>query len=220
MGQVFDSAVAYPNYLAYFSPLVGGSSQGYKYLVDSSLDWGMDLPGLKHWLDEHNPGGRETVFLAYFGTDSPDYHNIRCKRLPGFFDWRAREVYGLEPGIYAISATLLQSVYTETFGPWTSVYERIYQSCLRNLAVFDQTAHDPAQRAALIGKYPPGFWDREYDAFDKLRFARLCAWLRHHGAPDDNAGHSILIWRLDAAHLRDALFGSPAELDDEAVPRR
>ena len=36
----------YPNYLAYFSPVAGWyPAQGYKRLVDSSLDWGMDLPG-------------------------------------------------------------------------------------------------------------------------------------------------------------------------------
>jgi 4-amino-4-deoxy-L-arabinose transferase-like glycosyltransferase len=220
LGKAVDAAVVYPHYLAYFSPLVGGSSQGYQYLVDSSLDWGMDLPGLKHWLDEHNPGSREAVFLAYFGTDSPDYYGIKCKRLPGFFDWRTRDVFPLAPGIYAISATLLQSTYTDTFGPWNSGYEQRYQSTLHNLQTLERTAKDPQERETLLKKHPPAFWDHQYDAFEKLRFGRLCAWLRHHGAPDDNVGHSILIWRLDAAHLRDALFGPPAELDDDAVPRR
>jgi hypothetical protein len=220
LGPVVDSAVTYPHYLAYFSSLVGGSSQGYKYLVDSSIDWGMDLPGLKRWLDAHNPAGREPVFLAYFGTDSPDYYGIKCKRLPGFFDWRPREVYGLEPGIYAISATLLQSTYTDTFGPWNSGYEQWYQSTLHNLQTLERTARDPQEREALLKKHPPAFWDHQYDAFEKLRFGRLCAWLRHHGVPDDNVGHSILIWRLDAADLHQALFGPPAEMDDDARPRQ
>ena len=220
LGKVVDAAMVYPHYLAYFSPVVGGSSQGYKHLVDSSLDWGMDLPGLKRWLDQHNPGSRETVFLAYFGTDSPDYYGIKCKRLPGFFDWRARDVYPLAPGIYAISATLLQSVYTDTFGPWNSGYEQRYQSTLRNLQVLERTAKDPPERAALLKEHPPAFWDHQYNAFEKLRFGRLCAWLRHHGAPDDNVDHSILIWRLDAVHLHEALLGPPAELDDDAVSRQ
>jgi hypothetical protein len=38
--------------------------------VDSSLDWGQDLPGLREWLSENdllnNP--REPVFLSYFPT--------------------------------------------------------------------------------------------------------------------------------------------------------
>mgnify|MGYP001555000344 CR=1 FL=1 len=48
----------YPNYLAYFSPLVGGQEQGYRLLVDSSLDWGMDVPALKQWLEVNNPGNK------------------------------------------------------------------------------------------------------------------------------------------------------------------
>jgi hypothetical protein len=40
----------------------------------------------------------------------------------------------------------------------------------------------------------------------------LCSWLRATGqAPDDQVGHSILIWKLDAAALRDALWGPPRE---------
>ena len=218
LAHAVASCLAYPDYLAYFSPLVGGSSQGYNYLVDSSLDWGMDLPGLRRWLDGQNPGGREPVFLAYFGTDSPDYYGIKCLRLPGFFDWRPRQVYQLTPGIYAISATLLESVYTNTFGPWNSAYEQRYQNTLHNLQILEHAALDPRKVDALLKEYPPAFWDSQYDAFEKLRFGRLCAWLRHHGAPDDNVGHSILIWRLDAAHLREALLGPTAELNDELVP--
>ena len=209
-----DSCVAYPDFLAYFSPLAGGSSEGYKHLVDSSLDWGMDLPGLKQWLDKNNPGHRERVYLAYFGTDSPAYYGIQCKRLPGFFDWRPREVYALEPGIYAISATLLQSVYTYTFGPWNSGREQRYQRTLHNLQVFEQAARVPGASEALLKRYPPAFWDHQYDAYEKLRFGRLCAWLRHTEEPDDTIGHSILIWRLDAGELHQALFGPPVELDD------
>src|SRR4051812_20421057 len=39
-----------PDYLAYFNTFAGGSDSAYQHLVDSSLDWGQDLPGLKHWL--------------------------------------------------------------------------------------------------------------------------------------------------------------------------
>ncbi|MGA2053447.1 MAG: glycosyltransferase family 39 protein, partial [Opitutales bacterium] len=53
VGYAGESLALYPNYLTYFSPSVGGPSQGYKRLVDSSLDWGMDLPALKHWLDRN-----------------------------------------------------------------------------------------------------------------------------------------------------------------------
>jgi 4-amino-4-deoxy-L-arabinose transferase-like glycosyltransferase len=48
--QVFVSLGARPYYLAYFNPLGGGSKNAYKLFVDSSLDWGQDLPGLATFL--------------------------------------------------------------------------------------------------------------------------------------------------------------------------
>lgn len=213
---VAESAALFPHYLAYFNPFVGGAKEGYRHLVDSSVDWGMDLPALKTWLDEHNPGGREPVFLAYFGTDSPEYHGIRATRLPGFFDLRTNRVYALRPGLYAISATLAQSVYTNPIGPWNARYEADYQERLRYVRQLD-AAEGEAAHAALLAQYPREFWDMHYEAFERLRFARLCAWLRHHRAPDAHAGYSILIWRLTAAELKDAIFGPPAEMAPEPL---
>jgi len=215
--RIGDSLSIRPDYLAYFSPLAGGPAQGYRHLVDSSLDWGMDLPALKQWLDKHNPGGHEPVYLSYFGTDSPDYYGIKAHRLPGFFDWRPREYFELTPGLYAISATLLQTVYTPTFGPWNKVYERDYQDIRRNLEVFAATEGRPAERAALLKTYPQAAWEREYAAFEQLRIGRLRAWLRHHGDPPASVGYTILIWRLDAAALRAALDGPPVELADQPI---
>ncbi|HTB79923.1 MAG TPA: glycosyltransferase family 39 protein [Opitutaceae bacterium] len=214
LGSVLDSFSVYPHYLAYFNPLTGGAAQGYKHLVDSSLDWGMNLPGLKRWLDEHNPDGQQPVFLAYFGTDSPRYYGIKSKRLPSFFEWRKMEVYPLTPGIYAISATLLEGVYTKTFGPWNKVYETKYHNVLKAMEALDRSAQDSQLRSALLKKYPQSFWDNEYNVFEKLRFARLCAWLRHRDQPTANIGYGILIWKLDDASLRDALYGPPVELAD------
>lgn len=212
LGTVTETMLIAPHYLAYFSPLVGGPKKGYTELVDSSLGWGTNLPGLKRWLDEHNPGNREPVYLSYFGTDSPDYRGITCHRLPGFFDWGRTEHVPLTPGIYAVSATILQTVYTRTFGPWNRIYERDYQDMVRNLQRFETTANDPAARAALLREHSVEEWQRVYEAFEHLRLGRLCAWLRHHRPPDDMVGYAMLIWRLSEADLRDALLGPPAEL--------
>lgn len=209
-----ESVALYPDYLAYFNPLVGGPKEGYRRLVDSSVDWGMDLPGLRDWLARHNADGREPVFLAYFGTDSPDYYGIKCTRLPGFFDLRPRQIYAFHPGIYAISATLLQSVYTSPLGPWNPVAERDYQTRLRYVLQLEDAGADPGRRAALLRQFPREFWDLQYDAYEKLRFARLCAWLRQHRPPDAEVGYSILIWRLTTADLKEAVFGpSPDEAE-------
>jgi hypothetical protein len=204
----------YPHYLAYFSPVVGGPDQGYRRLVDSSLDWGMDLPGLKRWLEVNNPGDREPCYLGYFGVGNPNFYGIKSYRIASQPDWRNKKSFPLGPGIYAISATLLQGIGTPTVGRWNKVFESAYQRILLNVNTLNQAASDPQKLAALLEKKPQAFWEREYATFERLRFGRLCAWLRQHRPPDDNVGHSILIWRLNAAEIVDAGLGPPAELDD------
>ena len=51
--QIGESFAIRPNYLAYFNEVAGGPARGYEHLVDSSVDWGQDLPALKRWLDAH-----------------------------------------------------------------------------------------------------------------------------------------------------------------------
>lgn len=216
-----DSWAVRPHYLSYFGPQAGGPKKGYTHLVDSSLDWGMNLPGLKSWLDDHNPGGKEPVFLAYFGTDRPEHYGIRAQRLPGFFDWRPRSSPGpLRPGYYAISASLLQGVYTAAFGPWCREAERTYRQSLQNFEALRRTRPGSPERQALTAKFPPRFWADEYFVLENLRFARLCAWLRHHGDPPHHVGNAIFIWKLDYASLQAALLGPPVELAEQPLVLR
>jgi hypothetical protein len=94
----------YPHYLAYFNELVGGSDKGYKYLVDSNLDWGQDLKGLKKYMDDNDIG---KIKLAYFGTAGPNYYRISYRKVT------EGEMHRYTPGIYAISATELQNALVE-----------------------------------------------------------------------------------------------------------
>jgi hypothetical protein len=211
---VGDSLAARPNYLAYFNLFAGGADHAYQHVVDSSLDWGLGLPQVSAWLEHHNPGQRDTVFLSYFGTGDPVHYGIRAQRLPSFPDWRPMDIYPLTPGIYVISATMYQSVYGPAFGPWTARDEEAYQRTRANLdRFFNATA---AERDELLKRYSPQVWQREYAAFEGFRFVRLCAWLRRNRSPDDNVGHSILIWRLDGHAINAALDGPPPEM--EPVP--
>jgi hypothetical protein len=207
----------YPDFLAYFSPMAGGPAQGYKHLVDSSLDWGMDLPSLKKWVDVHNPNNRIPFYFAYFGVGNPDYYGIKSFRLPGWPDWRMGSSFPMAPGIYAISATLFQGIGTTTVGPWNRAFEQAYWRTLTAINEYDRTASDPQAHAALLARYPQSFWDGVYSQFERLRFARLCAWLRHHRPPDDEVGYSILIWYLDKKDIFAAGLGPPAELADHPL---
>jgi hypothetical protein len=114
---LFSSVSVSPHYLAYFNELVGGPDNGYKYLVDSNLDWGQDLKGLKKYMDKH---GIDRVWLSYFGMASPAYHGISYDYLPSYSIFDPKNIYSdvfrlqrlpLLPGTTAISATSLQEVY-------------------------------------------------------------------------------------------------------------
>jgi len=103
----------HPHFLAYFNVLAGGPNGGWRYLVDSNLDWGQDLGGLQQWLDEN---GIDHVWLSYFGEGRPEYYDIHYTGLdswpPRLMDPEARPFYPHDPapGYYAISATTLQGV--------------------------------------------------------------------------------------------------------------
>ncbi|MBI5769181.1 MAG: glycosyltransferase family 39 protein [Verrucomicrobia bacterium] len=77
---VIETAAWFPHYLSYFNGLVR-PSRAYRHLVDSSLDWGQDLPGLRRYLDRHPPAGRS--YLAYFGMGRPTYYGITATQFYG-----------------------------------------------------------------------------------------------------------------------------------------
>jgi len=97
-----------PTPLTYFNELAGGPSGGYRYLVDSNLDWGQDLWELASWMEEN---GEQHVRYAHYSPANPEVYGIDAEFLPpdpravAFTPWRP------EPGLYAIGATVLQGPY-------------------------------------------------------------------------------------------------------------
>ena len=104
----------YPHFLAYFNPLGGGPQNGWRTLVDSNIDWGQDLKGLKAWMEQE---GVDRVRLGWFGSARAEAYGIDYDLLPGvphgFALWEDppfnREEP--EPGVYAISVTNLVGVH-------------------------------------------------------------------------------------------------------------
>ena len=76
----------YPHYFAFFNELVGGAKNGHRVLLDSNLDWGQDLKGLKRWMDAN---GISKLDLLYFGKADPQYYGIDAFYLPG--SWVIRD---------------------------------------------------------------------------------------------------------------------------------
>jgi Dolichyl-phosphate-mannose-protein mannosyltransferase len=108
----WGSLRVHPHPLSYFNETVGGPANGWKVLVDSSLDWGQDLTLVEPWMREH---GVTRYKLSYFGTASPEYHGITGEMLPGYSAPRQpRVTREVAPGdVLAVSATNLQGVYIE-----------------------------------------------------------------------------------------------------------
>jgi hypothetical protein len=107
------STLIYPHYLAYFNELAGGPEGGWRYLVDSNIDWGQDAILLQRYLDQH---GIDKVKLAWFGESRPEYYGLRYEPLPGWppnrenIATRTFSPVAPSPGVYAISVTNLQGV--------------------------------------------------------------------------------------------------------------
>lgn len=75
-----ETAFRFPNYLAYFNGTVA-PSRAYRHLVDSSLDWGQELPAIARYLKAHPD---EPAHLAYFGIGRPSFYGITARNIGGF----------------------------------------------------------------------------------------------------------------------------------------
>ncbi len=189
LGLTIASTIAiYPHYLAYFNVLSGGPDRSPPHLIDSNLDWGQDLVGLRRWLREHREEG--PVGIAYFGQITPNIFAQRGDPIDWFLPPArpgtlgppsANVLRGPEPrlhrGLYAVSASLLQGLDWRVYDPspltWAGKWE---------------TREDPYRRK------------HTFDYFRAL-------------TPIANIGHSILIYRLtdDQAGRLNASLGLPAK---------
>ena len=197
-----ESVRVSPHYLAYFNALAGAPEDRHRHLVDSSLDWGQELPGLKTWLDAHTRAD-DAVYLSYFGTGEPDYYRIRANRLPfvNGFKLPHPPIARLEPGIYCISATMLEHVYSPIRGPWTVALEREFLAA---------RAQEPEliRSSRAVPRDPQR--EKAVERYDLLRFARLCHYLRVR-QPDAHVGSAILIYRISLSELDATVNGSLRE---------
>lgn len=208
--QIGESVIIRPNYLAYFNQIAGGPASGYKHLVDSSLDWGQDLPAVKAWLDQQPSIKDRPLYLSYFGTADPRWYEIKARLVPDDRFTLHNTPAPLGQGIYLISATNLQSVYGPEMGPWCLPYEANYQIALGQMGRYYQTDLNLSAPAHLVANDENISRIKNLRTLEKLRFARLCAYLRQR-EPIAQIGHSILVFDLSSKEVELALHGPPAE---------
>jgi Dolichyl-phosphate-mannose-protein mannosyltransferase len=133
-------ASIHPSYLAYFNWASGGPDRGSEHLIDSNLDWGQDLVGLKRWVDQKARG--ERIGIAYFGQINPAIFGLAegitpvgpqadSKRMAEVLNWflppalpgtlqpdaSTYTLKGPEPGLYAVSASLMRGLPWRVYVP-------------------------------------------------------------------------------------------------------
>ncbi|NBD35885.1 MAG: hypothetical protein GVY30_07785, partial [Chloroflexi bacterium] len=170
--MIFSSLIIPPDYLAFFNPLAGGPENGYRYLVDSNLDWGQNLWDLRAWMEAQD---EQVVAYAHYSPARPATYGIDATLLPpspragDFAPWAPA------PGLYAIGATVLQGPYAPDPNTYAWFRAREPEAKLGHaLFVYRVASRSPARWAVLCAG--TGFGpDRVRSALDQpdLRVLQL-----------------------------------------------
>src|SRR5207253_3699624 len=125
-----------PHYLSYFNAAAGGPQEAWRYLADSNIDWGQDLPALR---DVFARVGASRPLLAYFGTAPIDAYGVSAAGWttgrPDMGDW------------IAISVTYLDGVYIGNDG--YAPFRAITPSARAGYSIFVYDARRPEVRQAF-----------------------------------------------------------------------
>jgi len=210
-----ETLSVHPHHLSYFNQFAGGPSGGYRRLVDSSLDWGQDLPRLAEWADEYREMGEPhgPIHIAYFGRADPAYYGLQATWLHSLrpIEPITQPPSQLKPGVYCISATLLQTVYNKARGPWRPSYEERYRHTASEIADFQRLRKTDGGQKELLARRDAAAWVQLFDDYNQLRTARICRYLLQT-EPAERIGYSIHIYHLDEIQLREALAGPIMEM--------
>jgi len=145
--QAFGTLRVLPHPLTFFNESIGGPSNGYRYLVDSNLDWGQNLWDLKAWMDRQ---GEEHVNYAHYSPARPQAYGINASYLPP--DPRAGTLtpWAPSPGLYAIGATVLQGPYASTPNTYAWFRSRTPVARLGNAIFLYRIESQPAPNWAVL----------------------------------------------------------------------
>lgn len=102
------TAYIYPQGISYFNEWVKGPQNGWKYLADSNLDWGQNLPELGEYMARQRV---QKLNIYYFGSDVLRHYIPEEKLAPQVApwgrEWEKEKRLDPAPGVYAISVNTL-----------------------------------------------------------------------------------------------------------------
>ena len=207
--QLGTAVLNHGRYLGYFNPLIGPQSNARFVAVDSSLDWGQDLNRYSRWLDRVRSTEPEApVFHMLFTPAELSAYGIYDGVLFAFGGRNTPDrldLTRLEPGYYAISATLLMGLYNIIPRPWTPAHSAELET-LRNAVSAAGKGMDGSRGSLqrnLAAVRPDVDPPTVIDRFVRLQFERLRLHLRNLD-PVEMVGDGILIFRLADADLEEA----------------
>lgn len=180
-----EATVFHGRQLAYFSPLAGGPKNGHRWFIDSTNDWGANLPeiaALQRTLLARDPAAN--FYIGHLGVFQIEAYGVRGTALRG-----REEMDQLRGGYYILSASALRMGYVFQPGPFTARHETDYQEALD---------------AAKLGTETES--SRNYRR--RLAAARLSAFCRHR-TPDTRIGDVYFVFQLSEAEVERALRGPP-----------
>jgi hypothetical protein len=197
-GYAVSFAAATPGYLSYFNVVAGGSSNGWRHLVDSSLDWGQDLYRLGSWQEEN---GVSPVHLAYFGTADPKAVGLAYRKvymLPDFYPGEPSEAP--PPGSHlAVSATILQGPYTPRDALFAQAIGRLRPELRGAVEEWSRIAGTPSAGPPGLAAWLVARGLLTEEERRRVDARLLHGWLesiRDTQEPVGRAGDSILIYRI------------------------
>ena len=84
LAHAASSALAFPLYLPYANEAWGGRANAWRYLSDSNVDWGQQLPQVASWVRDNHVA--QACHFAYFVTPFilPANYGVPCALLPTF----------------------------------------------------------------------------------------------------------------------------------------
>jgi 4-amino-4-deoxy-L-arabinose transferase-like glycosyltransferase len=124
----------YPFYLTYFNQVAGGANNGYKWVVDSNIDWGQDLVRFSDFVKANNV---KHIEFDYFGWADPYYYLkdkyiwMNSTKYQDADDFKKRNQ---SDGWLAVSATFLEGSEGAPIDPHPINYKNWLQT-IKPLAV-------------------------------------------------------------------------------------
>ena len=120
----FSTISVWPSFLSYFNEIAGGPNGGYKWVVDSNLDWGQDILRLARFVEKNNI---KEIKMDYFSGAPAEYY-IKTAKIESY----NREIP--QKGWLAVSATIFQGAckgdkvpcsYSERAYTWLDQYKPV-----------------------------------------------------------------------------------------------